>query len=144
MLSSSTLRYTTGMERVVNSISEQAAGSQQLGLVVSEIRSRTRELSAAINSQAKGAHAGELDELVAEVQKLRSAYLSNAEALGELSFELSQADRIPASQPASQAAPSQSPASQTPASQGPASQSAGAQMMPPPIVAASTSSAERA
>jgi methyl-accepting chemotaxis protein len=88
MLSTTTLRHTTGMDRIVTSISEQAAGSQQLGQAVTEIRSRTRELSLAIRSQSKNAHAGDIEALAAEIQQLQSTYLAHVDALAELTTQL--------------------------------------------------------
>jgi methyl-accepting chemotaxis protein len=85
MLGSSTLRYTSGMERVVRSMAEQAAGSQQMSQVVTDVRGRTRELSGALASASKvAAPTRDFTALAAELQALRAEYLAHADALTEL------------------------------------------------------------
>ena len=87
-LNTSTARYAATMERIVGSIGEQAAGSQQLGQVVTDIRGRARELSAAISAQVKAGQENTVGELVLQAQALRSGYLAEAEALAVLVREL--------------------------------------------------------
>jgi len=87
-LSSSTLRHTSGLERVVQSVGEQAAGTQQLGQVVADVRGRTRELSGAIGKRSNGLAQRDVAALSAELQSLRQTYLSHADSLAELEARL--------------------------------------------------------
>jgi methyl-accepting chemotaxis protein len=108
MLSSSTQRHTSGLERVVQSVAEQATGSQQLGQVVTDIRARSRELSSAISKRGDGQDERELVALASELQALRQAYLAHADSLAELHAQLSapQAAQHPGAAVPSAAVPS--------------------------------------
>jgi hypothetical protein len=100
MLKTSTDRYTQSFDRIVTVIAEQASGMQQMGQTVTEIRGRTRELSAVLGSRARREGDADLSQLALQIAAMQAAHLQHAEALGHVATQL-----LELGHPAPQSAP---------------------------------------